>query len=133
MPCQVAIGLLDAKDNIAATCWPSECEPKKWSPDKTVTETPTLRFAEARPGPYRLAVGLFEDRDAKSPWIRLAVEGNTMRGLAHLGIREGGALIAKLKRETNNEMDAEQLRNQERHPELAKSKAIRLAHSGEKN
>ena len=85
VPCQVAIGLLDAKDNIAAACWPSECEPKKWSPDTTVTETPTLRFTKARPGSYRLAVGLFQDRDAKSPWIRLAVEGDTVRGWHILG------------------------------------------------
>ncbi|MBM4093774.1 MAG: DUF4832 domain-containing protein [Planctomycetes bacterium] len=85
VPCLVAIGLLDAEGSVAATCWPPECDPKNWTPDQAVTETPTLRFADTPPGSYRLAVGLFQDRQATSPWIRLAVEGETVRGWYVLG------------------------------------------------
>ena len=85
VPCRVAAGLLDAESDRAATCWPPECEPKSWLPDKTVTETLTLHF-DAPPGSYRLAVGLFEDREAKSPWIRLAIEGETVQCWHVLGL-----------------------------------------------
>ena len=83
--CLVAASLLDADDNVVTTCWPPECKPKNWSPDSTVTETATLRFAEANPGSYRLAVGLCEDRKARTPRIRLAVEGQNVNGWHVLG------------------------------------------------
>ena len=86
VPCRVAVSLLDTEGNLAATCWPPECKPKSWLPDKTVTETLTLHFADAPPGSYRLAVGLFEDREAKSPGIRLAIEGETVKGWHVLGL-----------------------------------------------
>ena len=85
VPCLVALGLLDAEGRVAAMCWPAECDPKDWMPDKTVSETCTLSFDDAPPGSYRLAVGLFQDRQAAAPWIRLAVEGETVRGWHVLG------------------------------------------------
>lgn len=85
VPCEVAIGLLTPQGEVAAACWPSGCDPKSWAPDQSVSETITLDFADAPAGAYRLAVGLFEHRAAASPWIRLAIEGETVKGWHVLG------------------------------------------------
>ncbi len=94
VPCEVAIGLLDAEGEVVRKCWPPECKPKNWTPDKTVEETLTLHFPDMRPGSYRLAVGLFQDREAKSPSIRLAVEGETVLGWHVLGPANVGSSSA---------------------------------------
>lgn len=85
VPCHVAIGLLDASDRVRASCWPPEAKPKNWAPDQTVSETLTLRFPDAPPGSYQLSVGLFENRAAENPSIRLGIEGKTARGWHVLG------------------------------------------------
>ncbi len=85
VPCLVAFGLLDAEGRVAAKDWPPDCEPQRWQPGETVTETITPQFADAPAGSYRLAVGLFADREAKVPWIRLAIDGETVQGWHVLG------------------------------------------------
>jgi hypothetical protein len=44
-----------------------------------------LCFADAGPGDYRLAIGLFSDRAAATPSFRLAIEGEIANGWHLLG------------------------------------------------
>jgi len=77
VPCHVAVGLLDAKGDCAARAWVQGCAPAQWAPEETTRETASAVFAEAKPGPYRLAVGLFSSRSDAKPAIRLGLAEST--------------------------------------------------------
>lgn len=90
VPCEVAVGLLDAAGQVADRCWMEACTPSRWMPGETVEECAAIRFSRAASGEYRLAVGLFRDRNEEKPYIELGIEGERVHGwhiLDHVRVR----------------------------------------------
>jgi hypothetical protein len=54
-------------------------------PGKSVAEEVKVSFAKAKPGGYRLAVGLVQRTGSEKPWIKLGIEGRTEGGWYPLG------------------------------------------------
>jgi hypothetical protein len=79
-PCQVAIALLDGKNEIVQKQWLADSNPRNWKPDESTTETLNVTFPSARSGNYKLAVGLFLDRRDDTPAYRLGIRGRTAQG-----------------------------------------------------
>lgn len=75
-PCHVAVALLDKNGKAVDICWPDTVDPKKWTPGKH-TEKSTVKFAKAKKGTYRLAVGLFLKKENQKPDYRLGNKGET--------------------------------------------------------
>jgi hypothetical protein len=79
-PCQVAIALLDRDDRVIHKRWLPDSHPASWQPDATTAETLSVAFPQAAPGTYKLAVGLYRDREAAVPAYRLGLRGRTSDG-----------------------------------------------------
>ncbi len=79
-PCHVAIALLDAKDQVVQQQWLTDSQPRNWKPDENTIETVSANFSAVPSGFYKLAVGLFEDRQEVSPAYRLGIQGRTASG-----------------------------------------------------
>ncbi|MEI7903239.1 MAG: DUF4832 domain-containing protein [bacterium] len=99
VPCAVALALLDAEDQPVDLCWPagqvflpaggsvmpSSTGPGSWMPGKSVAEEVKVSFTKAKPGGYRLAVGLVQRTGSEKPWIKLGIENRTEGGWYPLG------------------------------------------------
>jgi hypothetical protein len=79
-PCTVAIALLDRNDKLVQKQWLTGSDPGSWKPDEPKTETLTATFPEMPAGTYKLAIGLFLDRDNATPAYRLGIRGRTATG-----------------------------------------------------
>ena len=79
-PCQVAIALLDAKDQVVQQQWLTNSHPKSWKPGESCTEAVSATFISVPAGIYKLAVGLFLDRQDSSPAYRLGIQGRMAQG-----------------------------------------------------
>lgn len=79
-PCQVALALLDANDRVIQKQWLMDSHPKNWQPDETITETVSTTFSSGSTGIYKLAVGLFLNREDAAPVFRLGIQGRTAQG-----------------------------------------------------
>jgi len=80
VPCKVAAALLDENENVHDVCWPKECNPKRWLPDRKIVEKAKIAFNKAKPGQYRLAIGLFRNISDETPTYKLGIEGRTSTG-----------------------------------------------------
>jgi hypothetical protein len=79
-PCQIAIALLDQKDQVVQKQWLAGSNPRSWKPDERTTETVRVTFSAVPPGAYKLAVGLFLDPKDAKPVYRLGIQGRTAEG-----------------------------------------------------
>jgi hypothetical protein len=79
-PCQVAIALLDQKDEVVQKQWVTNSQPKKWGPGRDVTEDISASFTIAAAQPHKLAVGLFLDPRELNPIYKLGIQGRTTNG-----------------------------------------------------
>jgi hypothetical protein len=79
-PCQVAIALLDDKDQVVQQQWLTASQPAKWLPDASTTETLSVNFPNIPPETRKLAVGLFLERSNTVPDYRLGIQGRTTQG-----------------------------------------------------
>jgi hypothetical protein len=80
VPCHVVLGLFDEAENLQGTSWCESCDPASWPPDTTTTEQATMVFVDLPPGPYTLAIALFQDPGDDSPTIRLGTVGSNDQG-----------------------------------------------------
>jgi hypothetical protein len=105
VPCSVAVALLDAKDQVVEVgqVFPGSAAvptatgtvasgsgrdargPGSWLPGKPSVEETKVTFTKAKPGEYRLAVGLVQRVGDEKPWIKLGIEGRTGGGWYPLG------------------------------------------------
>ena len=88
IPCAVALALLDDKNQPVETAWPSACHPSAWAPGQSAQEDAQATFTQAKPGAYRLAVGLVDAPGSPKPIIRLGIAGRTDSGWYPLGAVE---------------------------------------------
>ena len=79
-PCEVAIALLDQNDQIVQKCWVTDSQPKTWLPGVSTKETVTIKCPAIPQGTYKLAVGLFLDKENAAPAYRLGIRGRTAGG-----------------------------------------------------
>ena len=79
-PCQVAIALLDDKDQVVQQQWLPASQPAKWLADATTTETLSVTFPTVPAETCKLALGLFLDRADTAPDYRLGIQGRTAQG-----------------------------------------------------
>jgi hypothetical protein len=79
-PCHPAVALLDQKDQVVQKQWLTGSTPGNWKPGEPTTETANATFQPVPPGTYKLAVGLFLDRDDANPAYRLGIQGRTAQG-----------------------------------------------------
>jgi pimeloyl-ACP methyl ester carboxylesterase len=79
-PCHVAVALLDHKDQVVQRQWLPDSNPRNWIPGECTTESFSVVFSSSPPGNYKLAVGLFLDRQEAVPTYRLGIQGRTAQG-----------------------------------------------------
>jgi autotransporter-associated beta strand protein len=79
-PCNVAVALLDANNNLVQKQWLPTSNPKSWMPGVPVTETFSNVSFSSVPTGYKLAVGLFLNQTDAQPTYRLANQGRASNG-----------------------------------------------------
>ena len=85
IPCAVAIALLDESGARIATAWPAQCRSQAWLPGELVLEKARLKFPDAPPNQYRLALALTRQAHDASPYIRLGTDLPEVNGWYVLG------------------------------------------------
>jgi hypothetical protein len=70
-PARVSFALLAPDGTVADTCEAVASRPAEWKPDQSLTVTETLAFSRARPGTYRLAVGIRRKPEDRQPSLLL--------------------------------------------------------------
>jgi hypothetical protein len=79
-PCQVALALLDANDQVVAREWLDESQPKNWLPDECRTERMQVKFSSVPAGTNKFAIGLFFNKLDAKPGYKLGIQGRTADG-----------------------------------------------------
>jgi autotransporter-associated beta strand protein len=79
-PCNVAVALLDADNNLVQKQWLPTSNPKGWMPGVPVTENFSNVSFSSVPTGYKLAVGLFLNQSDANPTFKLANQGRTNNG-----------------------------------------------------
>jgi hypothetical protein len=85
IPAYTAFALIDKNGKEAARCITRSSNPAKWASDKETTENIKIVFNKAKPGSYKLAVGLLENTKAVNPTIKLGVNLPIINGWYELG------------------------------------------------
>jgi hypothetical protein len=73
-PCTTAVALVAPSGEVADISLLSGSTPGKWMPGEPVSEPVTFTFSRARPGTYRLAVGLLYDPADQNPTYLLGIQ-----------------------------------------------------------
>jgi len=71
IPCEVALALLNEKDQPVVTVRLDRSLPRTWEPDKTTTEKLRVAFGKVPAGNYRLGLSLRTMRGDQKPAIRI--------------------------------------------------------------
>jgi hypothetical protein len=78
-PCQVAVALLDAQDNVIEKQWLKTSQPRRWMSWLNTTENFQVTFGSV-PSGCKLAVGLFVNSTDAGPTYKLGIQGRTANG-----------------------------------------------------
>jgi hypothetical protein len=78
-PCQVAVALLDAKDNVIEKQWLKTSHPRGWMSWLNTTENFQVTFNTV-PSGSKLAVGLYVNSTDAGPTYKLGIQGRTANG-----------------------------------------------------
>lgn len=80
IPAHVAIALLDpTSGEVVEKKWLDSSIPSHWLPGQTVTENLNFAFAP-HDGQYRLAIGIFSNKEQANPDIQLGIIGRNAQG-----------------------------------------------------
>ena len=79
-PCSVAVALLNRHEKVVRKQWLSGSDPKHWTPGQARTETFDVGFPSLPADSYKVAVGLFLNRNDSCPAYRLGIRGRTADG-----------------------------------------------------
>jgi Beta-galactosidase. len=80
IPAYLAVALIDPNTGaVVEKQWLADSNPRNWSPGKTVSENATFSFS-AHSGTYKLAIGLFSDKESANPDIQLGIQGKNPQG-----------------------------------------------------
>ncbi|HEX2954454.1 MAG TPA: DUF4832 domain-containing protein, partial [Bacillota bacterium] len=80
IPAHLAIALLDPTTGaVVEKQWLDNSTPSNWLPNQPVTENLTFNFSP-RDGQYRLAIGLFSNKNRENPDIQLGIMGRNNQG-----------------------------------------------------
>ncbi|MCR4718647.1 MAG: DUF4832 domain-containing protein [Firmicutes bacterium] len=69
--CYTALAILDERNNIVSKCFLEGSDPKKWAPNEVTVENLNAVLGNLTDESYKLAIGLFRDKEDENPRYRI--------------------------------------------------------------
>lgn len=78
--CNIAVAVLDKKDNVVKKYWSSAVPTDNWAPDTPVNDSIQINLNGLSGNEYKIAVGLFTDVNNENPDYKIGNFGRTENG-----------------------------------------------------